>query len=106
MGEEGHPPRISPLELTTLLVRHHGLHEGLWTLDVQFNAAGYNNTPQGMEQSFPAVTLSMTSVGLVCPKTADHLTVDAAAVNPVRTARPQDSGKHQSAPAGRAKRGK
>ena len=104
MTDERRPPRVSPLELTTLLVRHHGLHEGLWTLDVQFNAAGFNNTPPGLEQSFPAVTVSMTSIGLVRPVTPDHLTVDAAAVNPART--PRDTVRRQSAPAARAKREK
>ncbi len=48
----------SPLELTTILIRHHGIHRGLWTLSVNFHVQGTNireNGPDGL--AFPGAWL-------------------------------------------------
>jgi hypothetical protein len=77
-------PSLEPLELTTLLIRHYGIHCGLWTLHVDFHTSGHNYVPTGKDTAYPAVVTGVRSLGLRRVETADALTVDAAAVNPIR----------------------
>ncbi len=73
----------TPLELTTILIRHHGIHRGLWTLSVSFHVQGTNirtNDPDG--QAFPGALVAVQGIGLREVEVPDSLTVDAAAVNP------------------------
>jgi len=73
---------IEPLELTTLLLRHHGIHRGLWTLQVNFTTRGYNVVSADEGTARPAVLVGVESVCLRAVRAADELSVDAAAVNP------------------------
>ncbi|CAE6863555.1 hypothetical protein R75461_08119 [Paraburkholderia nemoris] len=77
-------PLLEPLELTTLLIRHYGIHRGLWTLHVNFHTSGHNFVPTGTDVAYPAVVTGVRGLGLRQVKTADPLTVDASAVNPAR----------------------
>ncbi|CAD6514355.1 hypothetical protein ACFQ3P_04490 [Paraburkholderia sabiae] len=77
-------PSLEPLELTTLLIRHYGIHRGLWTLHVEFHTSGHNFVPTGKDIVYPAVVAGVRALGLRRVEVADQLTVDAAAVNPVR----------------------
>ncbi|MGN5478626.1 hypothetical protein ACTMU2_21275 [Cupriavidus basilensis] len=55
----------SPLELTTILIRHHGIHRGLWTLSVNFHVQGTNireNGPDGL--AFPGALVAVQGVGI------------------------------------------
>jgi hypothetical protein len=73
----------SPLELTTILLRHHGIHKGLWTLTVSFHVQGSNFRPNDVDgPAFPGAMVAVQSVGIRQVEVADALTVDAAAVNP------------------------
>lgn len=73
----------SPLELTTILIRHHGIHRGLWALTVDFHVQGTNFFPSDGEGiSLPGALLAVKGVGIREVEVADALTVDAAAVNP------------------------
>lgn len=77
-------PVLEPLELTTLLIRHYGIHRGLWTLHVRFHSSGHNFVPTGKDTAYPAAVIGVRALGLREVETADLLTVDAAAVNPKR----------------------
>jgi hypothetical protein len=79
----------SPLELTTILIRHHGIHRGLWTLAVSFHVQGLNfPASNGDGTSLPGALLGVQGIGIRQVDVADPLTVDAGAVNPARGSRP------------------
>lgn len=84
MNSEGRTPPLEALELATVLLRHYGIHQGLWTLQVNFNASGHNFVDVRDESVAPGVLIGVRSVCLRQVQTADPLTVDAAAVNPKR----------------------
>ena len=73
---------IEPLELTTLILRHHGIHSGLGTMQVKFITRGYNVVSADEGTARPAVLVGVESVCLRAVRAADELSVDAAAVNP------------------------
>ncbi|MCC8397349.1 hypothetical protein LJ656_32785 [Paraburkholderia sp. MMS20-SJTR3] len=77
-------PLLEPLELTTLLMRHYGIHRGLWTLHIVFRTNGLSFVPPGTDAAYPGVVTRVEALGLRRVETADPLTVDAAAVNPER----------------------
>ena len=73
----------SPLALTTILIRHHGIHRGLWTLTVNFHVQGTNFRASDVDStSFPGALLAVQGIGIREVEVPDALTVDAAAVNP------------------------
>jgi hypothetical protein len=71
----------SPLELTTILIRHHRIHRGLWTLNVnlQFQGTNYRRNDSA---TLPSALIMIQGIGIREVEVADALTVDAAAVNP------------------------
>jgi len=71
----------SPLELTTILIRHHHIHRGLWTLTVNFRFQG-TNIRSFDDAVLPGALLTVQGIGIREVEVADPLTVDAAAVNP------------------------
>ncbi|GMG90250.1 hypothetical protein SGO26_09340 [Cupriavidus metallidurans] len=73
----------SPLELTTILVRHHGIHRGLWSLTFSLNCQGSNfSANDGNSATYPGALITIQGIGIHEVEVADQLTVDAAAVNP------------------------
>ncbi len=73
----------SPLELTTILLRHHGIHRGLWSLTVNFHVHGTNIRQDDLNgAAFPGALLAVRSIGVRQVDVPDALAVDAAAVNP------------------------
>ncbi|MWL91232.1 hypothetical protein [Cupriavidus sp. SW-Y-13] len=73
----------SPLELATILIRHHGIHRGLWALTVNFHVQGTNFCASaGDGTAFPGALLAVQGIGIHEVEVPDALTVDAAAVNP------------------------
>lgn len=86
----------NPLELTTLLVRHHGIHQGLWTLTVNFEVHGRTFVPDlAPSAGMPAAVVCVDTVGIRQVEVADGLTVDAAVVNPTATTGEKASSKPQ-----------
>ena len=75
-------PELEALELTTLLLRHHHIHSGLWTLQVRFETSGFNVVGRDAGGASPGVLVTVQSVSLRSVDRPDALTVDAAAVNP------------------------
>lgn len=69
-------------EITELLVRHHGLHEGLYDLAIEFQiAAG----AVGIDPSaiVPGAVFGVRRIGIMKTVTPGISTVDAAEINPL-----------------------
>jgi alcohol dehydrogenase class IV len=73
-------------EVVEALIKHQGIHEGLWSLRVEFalGAANVHTTPGGAEM-VPAAIIPLQSIGLQRSASLNNLTVDAAIVNPSQT---------------------
>jgi len=76
-------------EIAEALVKKQGLHEGIWTLNINF---GLQATQIGPNESTltPAAILVVLTIGLQKVEKETNLSVDAAKVNPksIITARP------------------
>ncbi|MDI7277627.1 MAG: hypothetical protein QME94_16740 [Anaerolineae bacterium] len=69
-------------ELAEILVKHQGIHEGLWGLYVQFGFGGLNVVNPDDSAMSPAAIVPITRIGIQRFAEANSMTVDAAAVNP------------------------
>ncbi|MBF0551068.1 MAG: hypothetical protein HQK60_11085 [Deltaproteobacteria bacterium] len=82
-------------EITELLIRKQGIHEGLWSIYLEFGLAG-GNVNTGLPDDpnlMPAAIVPITRIGIQKVDQPTPLTVDAAQVNPVKA----KTGKVQSA---------
>lgn len=73
-------------EVVTALVKHQGIHDGLWQLTLGFGLAAANvNAPDqnGNATLSPAAITIVTSIGLSRVDAEGPLAVDAAKVNPL-----------------------
>jgi len=70
-------------ELTEMMVKQAGLHEGKWMLLVSFAFAAVNGGP-APDQLMPSAVAGVQSVGIqrAMPDSPPSLIVDAAEVNP------------------------
>lgn len=68
-------------EITELLVRHHGLHEGIYDLAIGFQIAVGAMGPDPASV-LPGAMISIRDIGLVQTMTTGAATVDAAEINP------------------------
>ena len=92
---------LSLQELAGLLIRHKGLHEGLYNLVVQFQFAAGAVGPSP-EAVVPGVMFGVSGVGLEkVDQTGPH-TVDAAVVNPVPNKSPKKSTTKRQSQRGRS----
>ncbi len=68
-------------ELVEALVKHQGIHEGIWGLFVKFGLQAVN---VGASESdlMPAALIAMLEVGLQKFDKENNIAVDAAKVNP------------------------
>ena len=68
-------------DVITALIRHQGLHEGIWGLGIEFGfgAANFGPTP---EDIFPSAFVQVQKLGLSRAEVEGPLAVDAAKVNP------------------------
>lgn len=77
-------PVDSPLslrELSAVLVKHYGLHEGQYDLLVEFKI-GVGGVAMNAESASPGAMIGIGRVGLVHSLRPGPATVDAAEVNP------------------------
>lgn len=81
------------LELTTALIRHHGVHAGRYKLAVGFKI-GVGNVGPASEQ-LPGAVVGIESVSLVAvgPDYQQPDAVDAAQVNPAPSSRARKTSK-------------
>lgn len=68
-------------EITELLVKHHGLHEGLYDLALEFQIAvgAVGSDPSSI---FPGAMVGVRGIGLVNTDKEGPSTVNAAEINP------------------------
>lgn len=68
-------------ELTELLIKTHGIHEGNWAIALEFIMGATLAGPTGEEQ-LPTGMVSIRKVGIQEAGPNDTIAVDAAVVNP------------------------
>jgi hypothetical protein len=70
-------------ELATVLIKHQGIHEGLWALTVQLALqAGMTKVGPAEEDVVIAAIIPLMKIGIQKSDKPTPLTVDAAQVNP------------------------
>lgn len=71
-------------ELATVLIKHQGIHEGLWACTIQMglNATAIKVGPSE-DDIVPAAIIPLLKVGIQKQDKPNPLTVDAAEVNPL-----------------------
>jgi hypothetical protein len=82
---------LSPKELTKALIKHHGIHEGIWGLAIEFQLAAAK-TASDKDEIMPAAMVSVHRIGISKADKLNDMAVDAATVN-----RPARSGKRSTA---------
>jgi hypothetical protein len=68
-------------ELVTALIKHQGIHEGLWQLSITFGFAAAN-VGENPESLNPASVTQIAAIGIRPADSLSNIAVDAAAVNP------------------------
>lgn len=80
---------VAPLsvgELAAVLVKHYGLHEGQYDLQIEFQI-GTGAVGPDPRSLLPGALIGLSRVGLVLSQATGPTTVDAARVNPRRKMR-------------------
>lgn len=73
-------------EVVEALLKQQGIHEGLWSLRVEFSLGAANiNTIAGSKELMPAAIIPVKSIGLQRGAEDNSMTVDAAKANPKPT---------------------
>lgn len=72
-------------EVTELLVRHYGLHEGNYNLSMEFRI-GTGTFGPDQEERYPGAFFTIVKIGLTKADEPNQNTIDAAEVNPKRKA--------------------
>lgn len=70
-------------EVVEALLKQSHIHEGLWSLYVEFGIAAANAGPSDQELK-PAAIVPVMSLGITKADKLNSLTVDASVVNPAR----------------------
>lgn len=74
-------------EVVEALLKQSDIHEGLWTLAVQFGLGATNAGPSE-EELKPSAIVSVLKLGIARADKATNLTVDASVVNPAPATKP------------------
>ena len=70
-------------EIVEALVKTQGIHEGVWSLQIEFGLGTLNvNKEVGSKDVTPAALLLIQKLGISRVQEENSLTVDAAKVNP------------------------
>lgn len=77
---------LSMRELAEVLIRHHGLHEGIYDTAIEFQFALGQVGPDP-QKPMPGAMLGVSRIGLVKVNNAGPQSVDAAKVNPLKKSR-------------------
>ncbi|CAH2784885.1 MAG: FIG00466236: hypothetical protein [uncultured Paraburkholderia sp.] len=74
-------------DLIAALLRDQGIHDGHWALNVEFSATGVTVKPQDQPtRTLPGLIVSVNSATLAATDPSAQGAVDAAAVNPRKSA--------------------
>lgn len=68
-------------EVVTTLLKEQGIHDGIWSLMIEFGLAAVNSGPDD-DQLNPTALVVVQKIGLTKADKLTNLSVDAAAVNP------------------------
>jgi hypothetical protein len=70
-------------EVAEVLIKHKGLHEGLWGISIEFAIAATNisRDTEGFDLT-PAAIVPVVKIGIQRFEKPNRMTVDAAIVNP------------------------
>ena len=80
-------PPLSMREIAALMVKHYDLHEGIYSLSIEFNI-GVGKVGPNKENTNPGVMIGLAKIGLTSSPDLDEPTsVDAAIVNPAKKPR-------------------
>lgn len=79
---------LSLKELATILIKHHGYHEGFYEIGLQFNIAVGAVGPEPSKVS-PGAVLTVEGISLASCTETSPLAVNAATVNPMKRAIPK-----------------
>jgi len=71
-------------EIAVLLIKHYGLHEGLFDVVIEFQI-GTGLVGPSSELSVPGAMLGISKIGLSTAQIKGPVTLDAAIVNPAPT---------------------
>ncbi len=70
-------------EVVEALIKQQRLHQGLWSIRVEFGLAAANvGTTEGSKDATPAAIVPIVKLGIQRGSEENNLTVDAAKVNP------------------------
>lgn len=72
---------LKPKELTEILIRARGIHEGLWIIYMEFRMVGSNTGPSETDL-YPTAIVPVVGIGLQRVPEGTPMAVDAAKVNP------------------------
>ncbi|HEX3529167.1 MAG TPA: hypothetical protein VH988_19080 [Thermoanaerobaculia bacterium] len=81
MAEEISHVAFTHKEVAEVLVRHHGIHDGIWGLYIEFGI-GAVNIGAGPDDVTPAAVVPVLKIGLQRFQDLNAISVDAAKVNP------------------------
>ena len=73
---------FSHKEIAQMLVKHQGIHDGIWGLFVKFGIQGLN-VGEDESKIVPAALVPLLAIGLQKFDKENALSVDAAKVNPL-----------------------
>lgn len=74
-------------EVVEALIRYNDLHEGLWSLYVEFGLAAANVGPAPGQDVNPSAIIPIVKIGLQKVKELSNIAADAAIVNPAKVRR-------------------
>lgn len=83
MGEQVEEYNFSHKEVLAALIKHQGIHEGIWMLGVRFGIGGVNVAhPDNPSELAPAAVVPIASFTIRKKDALNPLALDAAIVNP------------------------
>ncbi|MFM0305419.1 hypothetical protein PQQ99_35435 [Paraburkholderia sediminicola] len=69
---------LSHQDVVKAVIIHQNIHEGFWTLNINFNVAATH----GPQVPDPCLAVTIKGIGIMRASSADPLATDAALVNP------------------------
>jgi hypothetical protein len=80
---ESNPVMFSHHEVLELLLKHRGIHEGIWSIALELQFGALN---AGSEDSvLPAGLVGISKIGIAESKVLNSISLDASIVNPKKT---------------------
>jgi hypothetical protein len=69
-------------EVVEALIKHQGIHEGIWQLNIEFALGAANIQHRETNEVAPAAIIPIKSIGLQKVEAENPLAIDASKVNP------------------------